>query len=412
MTSLASGLFDDAPREVKEYISKGPDEFQRWVRSKLLGSRSRARSRDRARDTKIRELEEENTRLKKQAEEKAQQQAEKQAEEIRRQAEENQNLRAELEKLRQSKQKNTTGTSEQAEQRAENIKKQLAAQHAKEIENLRAELAKKIDELQAEKERLKQGAGKAKGLAELELRQENTAGTDAASGALASAASSTTSNEQADSSTSPASTSNSSLSESQSDTPPTKPPLEVDPGFGRKTSRGFLPINSPLGGACAASSSGPGLQLCSSPAQDAADVNMPDAADAAPPGSNHGAQSTSSSSLSSPPDSPFQNTADPPLNVNVNPVVDSETSNPQRSCSVLKKPEFSVPHKHRLFDPVRQHWVDCYNGEATSADTRTAIAEGPFAADPPPGSAGQHGDKAVVEGVPSNGSDKGRGKHP
>ncbi|EJT69040.1 hypothetical protein GGTG_13437 [Gaeumannomyces tritici R3-111a-1] len=49
-----------------------------------------------------------------------------------------------------------------------------------------------------------------------------------------------------------------------------------------------------------------------------------------------------------------------------------------------------------------QHWVDCYNGEATSADTQTAIAEDPFAAGPPPGSAGQHGDKAMVGGVPSD----------
>ncbi|KAL8396658.1 hypothetical protein RB594_003646 [Gaeumannomyces avenae] len=317
MAALASDPFDDAPPEVKEYISNGPDEFQRWVRSKL-GSRPRARDRD----TKIRELEEENTRLKEQAKEKAQRQAEKQAEEIRRQAEENQNLRAELEKLRQSKQKSTAGTSEQAEQRAENIERQLAEHYAKEIENLRAELAKKIEELEAEKERLKQEAKKAKKQAELELRQQNTAGTDAvseapASGPLSSsAASSTASSEQESSagstdSASTSSTSSSTPRESQSDAPPTKPaPLEVDPGSGRKTPRGFLPINPPLGDAYAAPSSDPEPQSSSSSAQNAADIDMPDAADAAPPGSNPGAQSPFSSSLSSPPDSPSQDTAD------------------------------------------------------------------------------------------------------
>ncbi|EJT69200.1 hypothetical protein GGTG_13309 [Gaeumannomyces tritici R3-111a-1] len=51
-----------------------------------------------------------------------------------------------------------------------------------------------------------------------------------------------------------------------------------------------------------------------------------------------------------------------------------------------------------------QHWVHCYNDEATSADTQTAIAEDPFAAGPPPGSADQHGDEVMVESVPSDGS--------
>ncbi|KAL8290942.1 hypothetical protein RB601_003601 [Gaeumannomyces tritici] len=594
MAALASDPFHDAPPRVKAFLlSKVPAEVKEWVESKV-GSRPRARDRDR--DTKIRELEEENARLKEEAKEKAQRQAEKQAEEIRRQAEENQNLRAELEKLRQSKQKSTAGTSEQAEQRAENIERQLAEQHAKEIENLRAELAKKIEELEAEKERLKQEAEKAKRQAELELRQQNTAGTDAVSGAPASgplsssAASSTASSEQESSagftdSASTSSTSSSTPRESQSDAPLTKPaPLEVDPGSGRKILRSFLPINSPLGDAYAASSSDPEPQSSSSSAQDAADIDTPDAADAAPPGSNPGAQSPSSSSLSSPPDILSQDTADPPPNANTNSMVDPETPKPQRPRSVLKKPKFRGPHKHRLLNAVRwgkahfqkkgvnefepgkfiragvfhevctmkswpvidrssvhaldkmknrcfavilchvedglqlsggnpnhfvvaivdwreetvenlqgksrggrkgksgkksgkfthwgmdrnmadrlredcekelefeledsenelgdytgntcllqcltavrsyfgettpdgdqyfvrwfylemllQHWVDCYNGEATSADTQTAIAEGPFAAGPPPGSAGQHGNKAMVESVPSDG---------
>ncbi|KAL8410434.1 hypothetical protein RB596_000207 [Gaeumannomyces avenae] len=51
-----------------------------------------------------------------------------------------------------------------------------------------------------------------------------------------------------------------------------------------------------------------------------------------------------------------------------------------------------------------QCWIDRHNEKATSADTRTAIVEGHLAAGPPPGSAGQHGDKAMVEGVPSDGS--------
>ncbi|KAL8284628.1 hypothetical protein RB594_007881 [Gaeumannomyces avenae] len=305
MADPASDPFDDAPPEVKEYISKGPDEFQRWVRSKLLGSRPRPRDRD----TKIRELEEENRTLREQAEEKAQQQAEKQAEEIRRQAKkeaeeirrqakkEAEEIRRQAEEtLRQSSQKNKAGTSEQAEQRAENIERQLSERHAKEIENLRAEndlrvkqqaeqLAKQIEELQAK----------------LELRQQNTTGTDAvfgapASGPLApSVASSTPSSEQLESSgshASSASTSSSPPGESQPDAPPTKPaPHEVDLAPG-----GFLPINSPPSDAFAAGSNPEPQSASSSPAQHAAsplglDVDMPDAANAVSAGSNPGAHS-------------------------------------------------------------------------------------------------------------------------
>ncbi|EJT69108.1 hypothetical protein GGTG_13376 [Gaeumannomyces tritici R3-111a-1] len=310
MSALASDPFHNAPPEIKLFLlsEKVPTTVKEWFKGKVA---SRARVRDR--NTRIRALEEENARLKKEAKEKAQQQAEKQAEKIKQQAEKNENLRAELEKLRQSKQKSTAGTSKQAKQRAENIERQLAEQHAKKIENFRAELAKKIKELKADKERLKQGAKKVKKQAELKLRRQNTAGTDAVFGALASglllfsAASSTASNEQKSSagftdSASTSSTSSSTPRESQSDAPPTKPaPFKVDPGSKRKILRGFLPINLPLGDAYAASSSDPEPQSSSNPAQNAADIDMPDAADAAPLGSNPGAQSPFSNSFNSPP---------------------------------------------------------------------------------------------------------------
>ncbi|EJT69107.1 hypothetical protein GGTG_13375 [Gaeumannomyces tritici R3-111a-1] len=66
----------------------------------------------------------------------------------------------------------------------------------------------------------------------------------------------------------------------------------------------------------------------------------------------------------------------------------------------------SNQHLKRWFylEILLQHWVDCHNEEVTSTDTQIAIAEGPFAAGPPLGSAGQHGNKAMVEGVPNDGS--------
>ncbi|EJT68906.1 hypothetical protein GGTG_13499 [Gaeumannomyces tritici R3-111a-1] len=410
-----------------------------------------------------------------------------------------------------------------AEKRAENIERQLIEQYAKEIKNLRAQLGK----LEAESERLKQVAEKAKRQAELELRQQITAGTgeqhirqatskqkltidlDAVSGAPASgplspsAASSTASSEQESSagstdSASTSSTSSSNPRESQSDAPSTKPaPLEVDPGSGRKTPRSFLPIDSPLGDAHAASSGDPDPQSSSGPAQDAADIDIPDAADAAPLGSNPGAQSPSSSSLSSPPIPQFNGPYEIRLNaavkwgkehfpekgvdqfesgklmaaavlydvctINSWPVINYQNVRALKKkmenklfavilCHVQdglqlsgRKPNHFVvaivdwkeetlgdytgntcllqcltavrsyfgeitpqgnQHLKRWFylEILLQHWVDCHNEEATSADTQIAIAEGPFAAGPPLGSAGQHGNKAMVEGVPNDGS--------
>ncbi|KAL8284652.1 hypothetical protein RB600_000610 [Gaeumannomyces tritici] len=192
MAAQAGDPFEGAPAKTREFLARAPQETREWLQSIRQGSRPGARIQ------KIRELEEENKKLKdelqqraikeageitRQAKEQiekmkreAEEQAKKDAQEIKQKAEKeaeeirqkNRNLQAELEKMRQ--------------ELAENIRRQLNQQYAREMENLRVQSeerlkqeteqrAKEMEELQAQVEKLKQ---------EAELRQHNTAGTDEA----------------------------------------------------------------------------------------------------------------------------------------------------------------------------------------------------------------------------------------